>query len=95
MCLGATDIEPILHGFKNSMHLRVGVRDILGKDDIQATTATLSDIAEACLHQTLYDEFHKLTLKYGTPRLEERHANGGTRPAAMPGRPLRPRIRTV
>ena len=46
---GAEDIEPILHGFKNSLHLRVGVRDILGKEDIRHTHRALSDIAEVCL----------------------------------------------
>ncbi|MGI9455604.1 MAG: hypothetical protein ACR2NU_03535, partial [Aeoliella sp.] len=43
---GAEDDEPILHSFKYSQHLRVGVRDILGKDTIEATHAALSDIAE-------------------------------------------------
>ncbi len=47
----AEDIDPILHSFKNDQQLRVGVRDILGKEDIQATTGALSDIAEACLAQ--------------------------------------------
>ncbi len=70
LCRGAEDIEPILHGFKNSMHLRVGVRDVLGKDDIKATTAALADIAEACLHQTVHHEFRKLAWKFGTPRLD-------------------------
>ena len=37
-CRGAEDVEPILHSFKNSQHLRVGVRDILGKDDMSSTT---------------------------------------------------------
>ena len=47
----AEDIDPILHSFKNDQQLCVGVRDILGKEDIQATTGALSDIAEACLAQ--------------------------------------------
>ena len=52
LCRAAEDIEPILHSFKNAQQLRVGVRDILGKEDIQATTAALSDIAEACLDRS-------------------------------------------
>ena len=48
---GAEDIEPILHSFKNAQQLRVGVRDILGKETIEATTGALSDIAEVCLEQ--------------------------------------------
>ena len=51
LCWAAEDIEPILHSFKNDQQLRVGVRDLLGKEDIQAVTSTLSDIAEVCLAQ--------------------------------------------
>ena len=51
LCWAAEDIEPILHSFKNDQQLRVGVRDLLGKEDIQATTGALSDIAEVCLAQ--------------------------------------------
>ena len=41
LCRAAEDIEPILHSFKNDQQLRVGVRDLLGKEDIQATTGGL------------------------------------------------------
>ncbi len=67
LCQGAEDIEPILHGFKNSMHLTVGVRDILGKEDVRATTATLSDVAEVCLQKVILNEYHKLAVKFGIP----------------------------
>ncbi len=60
LCRAAEDIEPILHSFKNDQQLRVGVRDILGKEDIQATTGALSDIAEACLAQIAAAEYQKL-----------------------------------
>ena len=33
LCRGAEDIDPILHSFKSFQHLRVGVRDILGKEE--------------------------------------------------------------
>ena len=66
-CRGAEDLEPILHSFKNSMHLRVGVRDILGKEDIQATTEALSDVAEACLQQVAQLEFDRLVQRFGIP----------------------------
>ncbi len=46
LCRGAEDIDPILHSFRNDQQLCVGVRDMLGKEDIVATTGTLSDIAE-------------------------------------------------
>lgn len=64
---GAEDIEPILHSFKNAQHLRVGVRDILGRDDISATHAALSDVAEACLTTIIQREHQTLVDKYGEP----------------------------
>ena len=48
----STDLEAlgsILHSFQDKEILRVGVRDLLGKDRIHETTAALSDIAEALL----------------------------------------------
>ena len=69
LCRGAEDIEPILHSFKNAQHLRVGVRDVLGKDDIRSTHAALADVAEACLKQIADREYQKLVEKYGTPTI--------------------------
>jgi glutamate-ammonia-ligase adenylyltransferase len=67
LCKGAENIDPILHSFKNSQHVRVGVRDVVGKDDIRATHAALSDIAEACLKQIAEREYQKLVNKFGMP----------------------------
>ncbi|MCA9264459.1 MAG: hypothetical protein KDA60_11445, partial [Planctomycetales bacterium] len=67
LCRGAEDVEPILHSFKNSNHLRVGVRDILGKEDIRSTTAALADIAETILQHVTYHEYGRLVAKYGVP----------------------------
>jgi len=50
-------------------HLRVGVRDILGKDDIQATHATLADIAEVILQKIAHVEYLRLEEKYGQPSI--------------------------
>jgi glutamate-ammonia-ligase adenylyltransferase len=69
LCRAAEDIDPILHSFKNAQVLRVGVRDILGKDDIQATTGALSDIAQVCLEQIVMAEYDKLARKLGEPTL--------------------------
>ncbi|MBL9125279.1 MAG: hypothetical protein JNG90_16700 [Planctomycetaceae bacterium] len=63
----AEDLEPILHSFKNAQELRVGVRDILGKDSIADTTGALADIAQACLDQITMAEYDKLTAKLGEP----------------------------
>ena len=67
----AEDFTPILHSFKNDQQLRVGVRDILGKEDVQATTAALSAIAETCLAEIAHHEHRRLAAKFGTPRVGE------------------------
>jgi glutamate-ammonia-ligase adenylyltransferase len=69
LCRGAEDIDPILHSFKNAQHLRVGVRDVLGKDDIRSTHAALADVAEACLRQIARREYDKLVYKFGQPTI--------------------------
>ncbi len=66
-CRNAEDIVPILHSFKNSMHLMVGVREIMGKDDVRRTTRTLSDIAEACLGTIAARETVRLRERWGCP----------------------------
>ncbi|MEX2185296.1 MAG: putative nucleotidyltransferase substrate binding domain-containing protein [Pirellulales bacterium] len=76
LCRGAEDIEPILHSFKNTEQLSVGVRDILGKEDIKATNAALADIAEVCLEQLTRREFDRLSEKFGTPWIEQGDAEG-------------------
>ncbi len=67
LCHAAEDLDPILHSFKDAQHLRVGVRDILGKDDIQATHAALSATAEVCLKQIALAQYDKLVAKFGQP----------------------------
>ena len=68
---GAEDMEPILHSFKHAQHLRVGVRDILGKDEIESTHAELADVAEVCLKQIIDAETQRLQEKLGEPRIGE------------------------
>ncbi len=65
MSKGAVDLLPILHSFKNTQHMRVGVRDILGRDDVVDTHLTLSEVAEACL---------ATATRFQTKRLLEKHA---------------------
>lgn len=68
---GAEDLDPILHSFKNGELLAVGVRDILGKESIEATMGALSDIAEVCLEQLALDEYAALVEKLGEPMVAE------------------------
>ena len=67
LCRGAAEIELILHGFKNSAHLMIGVRDMLGKESIEATQAAISDTAEAVLRRVIDDELEKLAERFGDP----------------------------
>ena len=70
LCRGAADIDLILHGFKNSCHLTVGVRDILNLEPIEATHRALSDTAEACLRRIIAHERESLVEQFGDPMLE-------------------------
>ncbi|QGJ70278.1 Bifunctional glutamine synthetase adenylyltransferase/adenylyl-removing enzyme [Planctomycetales bacterium 10988] len=67
----AEDIEPILHSFKNSQMLSVGVRDILDKEPVEAITETLSDIAQLCLEQVVTWHYPNRVEKYGEPMIKE------------------------
>jgi len=76
LCRGAEDIDPILHSFKDAQHLRVGVRDILGKDDIRATHGALAATAEVCLKQIACGEQTRLLKKFGRPTIADGQHGG-------------------
>lgn len=69
LCRGAADTLAVLHDFKNAQHLRIGVRDILGKEDVDRTHAALADVAEVCLGHVVKLEYGKLMDKFGRPTL--------------------------
>lgn len=69
LCRGADDTLPILHDFKNAQHLRIGVRDLLGKEDIDQTHQALSDVAENCLQHVVTLEYERLVEKFGAPTI--------------------------
>lgn len=64
---GASDTLPVLHDLKNAAHLRIGVRDILGKEDVDATHAALADVAQTCLAHVAQREYDRLVEKHGPP----------------------------
>jgi len=76
LCRGAEDLDPILHALKNDQQLRVGVRELLGKEDVAATTATLGHIAEVCLFQIIAREYERLVAKLGRPTVAEGRRQG-------------------
>jgi len=67
LCRGAVDLEPIIHAFKASQQLRVGVRDILGRQNVAETTAALSAIPEAILRVVMAREEERLVERLGEP----------------------------
>jgi [glutamine synthetase] adenylyltransferase / [glutamine synthetase]-adenylyl-L-tyrosine phosphorylase len=84
LCRNADDPDLILHSFQDKELLRIGVRDILGKDDIQATTAALSDLAQTILGQIADLQRGPMTRRYGEPYLVDGPRTGqGTRHALL------------
>lgn len=71
LCKNADDPNPILHSFKDKELLRIGVRDILGKDNVEKTTHALSDLAETILRQVDALEYPRLVRKLGSPQILE------------------------
>ncbi|HEY2412443.1 MAG TPA: hypothetical protein VGI40_09385 [Pirellulaceae bacterium] len=69
LCRGAADTLDVLRDFKNAEHLRIGVRDILGKEDIDQTHGALADVAETCVAHVARMEFDRLVEKYGQPSI--------------------------
>ena len=70
LCRGASDIDRVLHEFKNSAELTIGVRDMLGKEVIESTHAALSDTAEASLRRALEYEQEMVAQRFGDPMFQ-------------------------
>ena len=66
---GASDPDPILHSFQDKELLRIGVRDLLRRDDVRQTTAALTDLADALLGAVLTLVEPGVRQKYGVPTL--------------------------
>jgi glutamate-ammonia-ligase adenylyltransferase len=85
LCRGAADPDPILHSFKDKELLRVGVRDILGKETIRETTAALSDLAEATLGEIAALQYPPLLTRFGIPYLADGPRSGEASRCALIG----------
>src|SRR5205823_5298725 len=68
LCKGAEDLAPILLSFRNKEWVRIGIRDILGREPIRDVTRELADVAEAIVAQVARDQWDRRTIKYGTAR---------------------------
>lgn len=67
LCRGAVQVHAILHAFKVSQKLRVGVRDVLGQQDAETTTTALTAIAEALVRRVVVIEEVRLVERLGEP----------------------------
>jgi glutamate-ammonia-ligase adenylyltransferase len=70
---GAGDPLTILQHFKDLQHLVVGVRDLLGKEDIQNSLAFLADVAHVSLERIAGSQFELLSERFGVPSLHRAH----------------------
>src|SRR5262249_60304300 len=77
LCGSAVEVQPILRSFQDKELLRIGVRDILRKDTVQATTSALTDLAEAILSKIIVTEQSKLRRRLGEPQVESRPCGYG------------------
>jgi glutamate-ammonia-ligase adenylyltransferase len=68
LCRGAEDLSPILGSFRNTEWVRIGTRDILGREPIREVTRELADVAEAIVIQVARDQWHQRAERHGTPR---------------------------
>jgi [glutamine synthetase] adenylyltransferase / [glutamine synthetase]-adenylyl-L-tyrosine phosphorylase len=68
LCKGAEDLAPILWSFRNKEWVRIGTRDILGREPVREVTRELADVAEAIVAQVARAEWQRRELRYGSPR---------------------------
>lgn len=74
LCYAAEELDPILNAFKHDQILRVGIRDLLGKEDVVACCQALSDVAQVILEQVYTAELVDLQKKWGVPTSEDGRA---------------------
>ncbi|QDU62026.1 Glutamate-ammonia-ligase adenylyltransferase [Planctomycetes bacterium Pan216] len=65
---GAEELDPILHGFKNTWTLEIGIRDVLGKTTQQEILRELSELARAMIASIADYCWDRLVEQYGEPR---------------------------
>ncbi|GAC1468610.1 MAG: [glutamate--ammonia-ligase] adenylyltransferase [Isosphaeraceae bacterium] len=68
LCKGAEDLAPILLSFRNKEWVRIGTRDILGREPIREVTRELADVAEAVLAHAARDQWRRALSRFGIPR---------------------------
>src|SRR4029077_4643544 len=82
LCKGAEDLAPILLSFRNKEWVRIGTRDILGREPIRDVTRELADVAEAIVAQAASEQWDSRAIRHGSPR---RASDGGRARGAIVG----------
>ncbi len=68
LCRKADDLAPILWSFRNKEWVRIGTRDILGREPIRDVTRELADVAEAIVTQVAREQWRIRQDRFGAPR---------------------------
>jgi glutamate-ammonia-ligase adenylyltransferase len=68
LCRGAEDLAPILLSFRNKEWVRIGTRDILGREGSREVTRELADVAGAIVCQVARDQEARRIARVGLPR---------------------------
>jgi glutamine synthetase adenylyltransferase len=73
LCKGSQEIESVVIAFRNAMHLAIGVRDILGLENITEIHRALADVHEVCLSQLALAAHRYVASKYPEPKGADGH----------------------
>ena len=68
LCSSAEDLAPILQSFRNKEWVRVGSRDILGREPVRVVTRELADVAESIVVAVARDQDRRAIARLGMPR---------------------------
>ena len=79
------ELIDVLLAFKHAQHLRVGVREILGKDSLADSHKALSDIIDICLQEIGHELYQQLVEKHGQPTIEGGKQDGAVASLVMVG----------
>ncbi len=72
LCKGAEDPAPILLSFRNKEWLRIGARDLLGREPIREVLRELSDVAQAIVGRVARRQWERRVARYGKPMIPGR-----------------------
>ncbi len=61
---GAEDLAVVLHSFKSTQHMRIGIRDLVSRDDVRDIHRSLADVASVCLESVAHYFYQQLIRRY-------------------------------